>query len=256
MLWNSRKIHGYAIEAEDGALGHIADFLFEDTNWSIRWLVVDTRHWLSDRKILLPTLALGRLDQEQREFLIRLTKKQVEDSPRIDTDLPVSRQMESNIFDSYGWSPYWGNGYVTSGFGSMLSPASLPPMRADHAFRDTENRDGDPHLRSVGEVISYDIHAEDGEIGHVCDVLIDDADWSIRYLVVDIGTWWAGKKILIPPHWVQRVDWIAAEMNLTVDRAALRDRPDYTSETVVDAGYESRLHHPAPHQIQAPSPPR
>jgi hypothetical protein len=242
MLWSSRKIHGYAIEAEDGALGKIADFLFEDTNWSIRWLVVDTRHWLTNRKILLPTLALGHLDTEKREFFVRLTKKQVEDSPKIDTDLPVSRQMETNIFDTYGWSPYWGNGYMSSGFGAMLAPAMVPPTLAEHAFRDTENRDGDSHLRSVGEITNYDIRADDGEIGHVSDLLISDTDWSIRYLVVDIGTWWAGKKSLIPPNWVQRVDWIAAEIRLNVDRAALRDRPDYTSETVVDAAYERRIH--------------
>jgi hypothetical protein len=242
MLWNSRKIHGYAIEADDGALGKIDDFLFEDTNWSIRWLVVDTRHWLTNRKVLLPTVALGHLDSDQKEFSVRLTRKQVADSPDIDTDLPVSRQMETNIFDTYGWSPYWGNGYLTSGFCSMLAPAMPPPTLAEHAFRDTENRDGDSHLRSVGQIVNYDIHARDGEIGHLSDVLISDADWSIRYLVVDTGTWWGGKKVLIPPRWVQRVDWIAAEISLNVDRAALQERPHYTSETVVDAGYELQIH--------------
>jgi len=234
MLWNSRKIHGYAIEADDGALGKIDDFLFADTNWAIRWLVVNTGHWLTNRKVLLPTVALGHLDPDQREFSVRLTKKQVEDSPDIDTDLPVSRQMESNIFDTYGWSPYWGNGYLTSGFCSMLAPALVPPTLAEHAFRDTENRDGDSHLRSVDQIINYHIHARDGEIGHLSDVLISDADWSIRYLVVDTGTWWRGKKVLISPHSVQRVDWIAAEISLNVDRAALQESPQYRNETVVD----------------------
>jgi len=244
MLWNSLKIHGYAIEADDGALGKIADFLFEDTNWSIRWLVVDTRHWLMNRKVLLPTGALGQFDRDKKEFSVRLTKKQVEDSPNIDTDLPVSRQMESNIYDTYGWGPYWGAGYMNSGFGSLLEPAMLPPP-GQQAFPDTRNHDGDPHLRSVGQIISYDIHARDGEIGNVSDVLISDADWSIRYLVVDTGTWWAGRKVLISPGWVERIDWIAAEIRLNVDRATLKDRPDYTSETVVDAGYERRIHTPS-----------
>jgi hypothetical protein len=241
MLWNSRKIHGYAIEADDGALGKISDFLFEDTNWSIRWLVVDTRHWLMNRKVLLPTGKLGHFDPDKGEFSVRLTKKQVEDSPNIDTDLPVSRQMETNIFDTYGWSPYWGTGYMSSGFGAMVGPVVVPPL-GEHEFADTQNRDGDPHLRSVGQIIRYDIHARDGEIGTVSDVLISDVDWSIRYLVVDTGTWWAGKKVLISPRWVQRVDWIAAEISLNVDRATLKDRPEYTSDTIVDAGYESRIH--------------
>jgi hypothetical protein len=255
MLWNSRKIHGYAIEADDGQLGRIDDFLFEDTNWSIRWLVVDTRRWLANRKVLLPTVALGHLDPDQREFSVRLSKSQVEDSPNIDTDLPVSRQMESNIFDTYGWSPYWGNGYLTSGFCSMLAPELVPPTRAEPAVRDTENRDGDSHLRSVGQIINYHIHATDGEIGHLSDVLISDADWSICYLVVDTGTWWGGKKVLVPPRWVQRVDWIAAEISLNVDCVTLKERPHYTSETEVDAGYERLIHQPSINPVRD-SPPR
>ena len=54
MLWYASVINGYAIEASDGRLGTVSDFLFEDTSWMIRWLVVDTGHWLSGRKVLLP----------------------------------------------------------------------------------------------------------------------------------------------------------------------------------------------------------
>ena len=53
MLWYASVI-GYVIEADDGRLGTVSDFLFEDTSWVIRWLVVDTGHWLSGRKVLLP----------------------------------------------------------------------------------------------------------------------------------------------------------------------------------------------------------
>ena len=41
MLHNASKIHGYAIEASDGRLGTVSDFLFDDASWLIRWLVVD-----------------------------------------------------------------------------------------------------------------------------------------------------------------------------------------------------------------------
>jgi hypothetical protein len=242
MLWNSRKIHGYALKADDGEIGTIADFLFDDNDWSIRWLVVDTGHWLMSRKVLLPTAALRYLDADEKLFSVRLTKKQVADSPNTDTDLPVSRQMESNIFEKYGWSPYWQPGFLTSGFGPMLEAATVSPFPAEQAFLDTENRDGDPHLRSVEQVTNYALRARDGEIGHVTDFLISDTDWSIRYMVVETGTWWSGKKILISPRSVSRVDWIATEISLEIDLAALKDSPDYTSDTVIDAGYERRIH--------------
>jgi hypothetical protein len=117
MLRNASKINGYAIVASDGHLGTVSDFLFDDVSWLIRWLVVDTGNWLSGRKVLLPAFALGHLDAERREFSVRLTRQQVKDSPDIDTKRPVSRQMEANVYDYYGWSPYWSTGLYMGGYG-------------------------------------------------------------------------------------------------------------------------------------------
>ena len=66
MLWHSSAINGYAIEASDGDIGTVSDFLFDDASWLVRWLVVDTGNWLSGRKVLLPPSALGRLDANNR----------------------------------------------------------------------------------------------------------------------------------------------------------------------------------------------
>ncbi len=97
MLRNAYVINGYTIVASNGHLGTVSDFLFDDASWLIRWLVVDTGNWLSGRKVLLPAFALGHLDQERREFSVRLTMQEVKDSPDIDTKRPVSRQMEANV---------------------------------------------------------------------------------------------------------------------------------------------------------------
>jgi hypothetical protein len=90
------------------ATAGFSDFLFDDASWMLRWLVVDTGNWLSGRKVLLPLSVLGHLDPTERRFSVGLTMQQVKDGPDIDTDRPVSRQMEINVYDYYGWSPYWG----------------------------------------------------------------------------------------------------------------------------------------------------
>jgi len=66
---------------------------------------------------------------------------------------------------------------------------------------------GDCHLQTATAVVGYTIRAEDGEIGHVKDVLVDDKAWAIRYLVVDTEEWWAGKTVLVSPGWLSRVTW-------------------------------------------------
>ncbi|MGZ9051645.1 MAG: PRC-barrel domain-containing protein [Rhodoplanes sp.] len=187
MLRNASAIKGYAIAATDGRLGTVSDFLFDDASWLVRWLVVDTGKWLSGRKVLLPPSVLGHIDPNGNEFAVSLTMQQVKDSPDIDTERPVSRQIETNIYDFYGWSPYWGGtgflmgGYGGSGYGGgAIAPLPSPgSMRRAEDIAAAQQNDDDPHLRSVEAVTGYHIHASDGEIGYVEDFLLQDTDWSI-----------------------------------------------------------------------------
>ena len=99
----------------------------------------------------------------------------------------------------------------------------------------------------------YHIRASDGEIGHVEDFLVEDADWSIRYLVVDTKNWWPGKKVLIAPHSAREIDWTKKLVKLDVDRQRVKDSPQYDPSTTVDQDYEAlfRDHYgdvrPSPH---------
>jgi hypothetical protein len=126
--------------------------------------------------------------------------QQVKDSPDVDTDRPVSRQLESNIYNHYAWDPYWSSGYM---LGAMARPFAAPPFLSGprpHDLAGVDPRSNeDPHLRSIEEITGYHIHATDGEIGHVEDFLVDDAGWGIRYVAVDTRNWWPGKKVLILP---------------------------------------------------------
>ena len=134
MLWDASAINGYAIEASDGRLGTVSDLLFEDVGWVIRWLVVDTGHWLPGRKVLLPLSALGQPDRTLRHFPVKLTMQQVKDSPDVDTDQPVSRQIEARVYNSYGWDPYWSGGYFPMESG-MATPVVAPLYRENTSIQ-------------------------------------------------------------------------------------------------------------------------
>ncbi len=234
----------------------MSDFLFDDATWLVRWVVVDTGKWLSGRKVLLPVSVLGHLDPKEKEFSVRLTMKEVKDSPDIDTEQSVSRQMETKVYDYYGWSPYWGTGFYmggagyTGGSGAMsgvdyigglgLASPSLGSTRREEHGADARN-DGDPHLRSTEAVTGYHIHASDGEIGHVDDFLVEEADWSIRYLLVDTKNWWPGKKVLISPRSIREIDWTDELVNLGLVRQKVKDSPAYDPSITVDRAYDEKF---------------
>jgi hypothetical protein len=242
MLWDASALDGYAIEASDGRIGSVSDFLFDDTNWIVRWLVVDTASWLSGRKVLLPVSALGRPDPGLRQFPIKLTMQQVEDSPDIDADRPVSRQHETHVYEYYGWSPYWDSGLLPIG-GGMAMPVidTLPrpePMPLGMAGNDTQHAEGDPHLRSARAVTGFHVHATDGEIGHIVDFLVDDAAWSIRYIKVNTKEWWPGISVLMPPRSVSNIDRPNRKVHLDVDRQEVLNSPPYDPSQTVDGAYD------------------
>ena len=122
MLWSASVINGCAIAANDCRLGTVSDFLFDDASWLVRWLVVETGKWLSGRKVLLPPSVLGHLDPKGHEFSVELTMQQVKDSPDIDTDRPVSRQMETNIYDHYGWAHIGGKAFSRTATAMLAAP--------------------------------------------------------------------------------------------------------------------------------------
>jgi hypothetical protein len=187
-------------------------------------------------------MMLGQLDPKTHAFSTVLTMQQVKDSPDVDTDLPVSRQIETNIYEHYGWSPYWGNGLFTDSYGYVGATWTEAPAQASTPSEkdgaDTQRSASDPHLRSIETVTGYHIHASDGEIGHVDDFLLEDADWSIHYLVADTKNWWPGTKVLISPRSAQKIDWEAQLVNLNVDRQRVKDSPAYDASTMVDEAYD------------------
>lgn len=235
MLRSIKNLSGAAISARDGEIGKVHSFLFDDDNWTVRYLVVDTGKWLPGRKVLIAPTALGRPDWQGRTLPVNLTKDQVRNSPDIDTERPVSRQKEAELRKYYDWAPYWGVGY-----GIGLPPGQY--VEADRGAVAVENVQGDVHLRSTKEVRGYRIHATDGEIGHVEDFIVSDDGWVIRYLVVDTRNWLPGRSVLISPDWVRDIGWEEREVWVDVAKQQIEDSPPFNETDPVNREYETQMY--------------
>ena len=138
MLKLGSTLKGYAIEATDGEIGAIDDFLFDDRNWLVRWLVVETGSWLTGRKVLLLPAALGKADHDRRQLPVALTRAQVAASPELSEHEPVSTQLERHLYDYYNWQPILGDG--TFGENPIASRFSAPPRSSPRARRDHDKQ--------------------------------------------------------------------------------------------------------------------
>src|SRR5271165_636430 len=120
MLFALDGLIGCPVAAADGDAGSVKDFLFDDQNWKVRWMVVDTGQWLPGRQVLIHPSAIAPLAIPPKPALpmmmsggaltvsVHLTKQQIETGPEAREVELVTRQLESSLYDFYGWDPFWG----------------------------------------------------------------------------------------------------------------------------------------------------
>jgi hypothetical protein len=241
MLYRLGKFLGSPISAADGEIGKIKDVYFDDQRWAVRYLVVDTGGWLAGRKVLISAISVGNIDWATSVVQVGLTRPQVEASPPIDTDKPVSRQHEADFFDYYGYPYYWGGPDLWGAGSYPVNPIGVVPS-STNAPGKYGKAPIDPHLRSAHEVTGYRLHTSNAPIGHIEDFLLDDVSWEIRYLVVNTRNWLPGKRVVIPPQWIKQVDWSERAVDVDVTRETIQAAPEYHAATDFSRTHEVKLY--------------
>jgi sporulation protein YlmC with PRC-barrel domain len=233
MLRSIKQLYGGKLGASDGEIGHVKDFYFDDQNWVVRYLVVDTGSWLPGRQVLISPHAFVSLDWTGKLLLLRLSRKQIENCPSIESHKPVSRRYEEEYHRYYGWPYYWeGSGlWGMSGFPLLeLPPKPFPVKPATVGGGSPES--GDAHLRSTQAVNGYHIHASDGTIGHICDFMMDAQTWAIRQLIVKTGHRFSGKEVQIPTDTVDRVSYDDSTVFVNLTSEAVEQSPAHLTTTI------------------------
>jgi hypothetical protein len=98
MLNKAKTLKGYKLDSLDGEVGEVSEFYFDDRHWTIRYLVANTGGWLTGRQVLISPYALVAAIKAKQHIAVDLTKKQIEDSPALSSDKPVSRQFEESYY--------------------------------------------------------------------------------------------------------------------------------------------------------------
>lgn len=107
MLRSMNELIGYRMSGLDGEIGEARDFLFDDSHWTVRYLVADTGNWLPGRKLIISPHWISRFDWEESKAHTDLTQSEIEKSPEYKASSPVNRDYEERLYDFYGRPVYW-----------------------------------------------------------------------------------------------------------------------------------------------------
>lgn len=234
-LLKLNEFTGYQLQAVDGEIGKILQVYFDDQQWVVRYFVVRTGIWLVGREVLIVPSTVTGVDVENQHLIVDLRLEEIKNSPPVSNEEPVSRHYEEKYYAYYGWQPYWSTGTVPPVAGPLSTTyvpfAAQQPEKPEH-----------PNLRSSKEVSGYHVHAEDERVGQVSDFLLEEETWSIVFLEIDTGTWFAGKKVLISPSWIKEVDWAKSEVSVNIDADLIKTAPEYDAAKGVSAEYQAALY--------------
>jgi len=231
MLKSIRQLYGKKLGASDGEIGHVKDFYFDDQNWAVRYVVADTGSWLTGFQVLLSPHAFGSLHQAGSVLSVNLTRHQIENSPSIESHVPVSRQYEEDHYQYYGWPCYW-QGNALWGMSGMpvLAPSSMP-LPSESTATPAHPKRADAHLRCTHAVKGYDIKASDGSVGHVCDFMVDAQSWAICKLVIKTGPLLSGREVEIPTSKVDRISYEKSTVFVNMTVQAVEKSPEHHSDS-------------------------
>lgn len=231
MLQSIKQICGDKIGATDGEIGQVKDFYFDDQRWVVRYLVADTGNWLTGRQVLIAPHAFKSFYQDGKVLMVNLTKKQIENSPPIDTHKPVSRQYEEEYYRYYGWPHYWQGDSVwgMSGF-PILSEGSIPCSSEPRTKNHAKHEHLDTHLRSVQAIIGYQIQAGDEIVGAVVDFMMDAKSWVIGQVIVNTGNRFTGKKVLLTPSQIARISYEESKVFVNLTKPAVLESPAWVED--------------------------
>ena len=106
-LRSTRAVSGYRIEAEDGTIGHVKDFIVEDVSWRIRYLVIDTRNWWPGRHVVISPHWIERVSWEESRVFVHLSRDVIRQAPEYSDTLRLTREYEKGLHGHYGRPGYW-----------------------------------------------------------------------------------------------------------------------------------------------------
>lgn len=219
MLASIKAFKHFSLSAVDGDIGSVKDFLFDDREWQIRYMVAESGNWLTGRKVLIAPHSLERPNWEAEKFPVTLTKESIKESPRIEEDAPVSMQTEIALSEFFHWPYYWNAGLFSTP-GVYNNPDGPEEIQA-------RMEEMNPHLRSANEVVAYSVQTSDNCLSKINDIMIKSDEWHVRYFIVDTGEWLPGKKVLLTPDSIKDIRAPQRIVVIDLKKAELEQLPEY-----------------------------
>lgn len=106
-LRSCREVIGYYIEASDGPMGHVEDFIVDKDAWTLRYVEVDTRNFLGGKKVLVAFPWIREIRYAVSTVILDVTRDQIRRGPLYHPECLNDRDFEKKLHAHFDRPPYW-----------------------------------------------------------------------------------------------------------------------------------------------------
>jgi hypothetical protein len=184
MFRSAKEMIGHKVAGEDVTLGLVRDALFDECFLIIRYLELFTEEDFPDRRVLICPSIAGPPNWITGVIPVSISMHDIERSPHIQKEKPLSRKDEIELAAYFGCPSYWESTdreaeddeqapedhELSSALGSDVTGPGMSLL------------DPTP-LHSLRELLGRRCLATDGTVGQVDDLIFRTEDWSIKYLL-------------------------------------------------------------------------
>jgi hypothetical protein len=235
-LYTTHELKNYSLSAVDGYLGNFEDMYIDVPAWQARYLLPVSAITSNDRRYLISSLAIGIIDHAVKRIYVELTQHQIEHSPAIRAQQPLSRQYEIEYYSYYGWPPYW-----------EQNSACLSDDNEQHKTGSNE-RHGKvvkhpmySSLHRADQLKGFLVVSRDGISGYVEDLILDARYWLIHYLQIKVHAGSRHKHILLEPGWIEQINLPGQTIHISLPSRAITRAPAFDPARAIDPEYETCL---------------
>jgi uncharacterized protein YrrD len=236
MIASINMLTGAAVNAVDGEVGTLEDFMINDQNWAVGYLVVMSGDWTDRRKLLFPPATVKEAENKVKVFNLGVDRSTVEQSPNFDLKASLTRQQEIELHQHYGL-PIFSD--------SKLGPETQPlaELLSDMREHGVEIPGDEIHSRlfSFEDMKKFSVEARDGSLGSIEDLLVDLSTWKVQYMVLSTGSLLNNRQVLSAPGWIEKIDRDARTIQVDLAKETIENSPEYQPENLQDPDYQGRI---------------
>ena len=205
----SDLLDAIVLENDRKPVGKVTDLLVDDRDWAVKSVLVNIGGRFLKKVILVRPMDILELN-DSNQFHLGMSRAQLESCPDLDEDLPVSRQKEAGFYRYFKWPYFWTGAGI---FGTAVHHSSRIHSRDEPGpFADTipsetpeEHVTHDSHLRSIKDLLGYEVTDGETITGHSEDFRLDPVNWKISNMILRSTTF---REELVTMDQILSVDWV------------------------------------------------